>query len=287
MTVGSKKLQQLLARPAAVRVHFEAGLRHYERGELEGLVRHRTALGMLPEGGGESLPYLALKWRELWLQGGHEAALTIVRQAAARFPEDADTALELADVLNDLGYTSDALTVLAKAAHRASDDADLWYELGLTAEALGQGELRKEAFRRVWGLEQAWEPARRVWLSEERMRVAVKHTLGRLPPLAQGVIGNITIVVEDYPEEWIFDTGGADPRIMGLFRGPESGRSPERASTDYVPQGSPTLYLYRWNIERVCGTPEEVEAQVEMTVLHEVGHYLGLDEEALHFQGLG
>ena len=47
------------------------------------------------------------------------------------------------------------------------------------------------------------------------------------------------------------------------------------------------IHLFRWNIERICSSEAEVEEQVEITIRHEVGHYLGLDEDALHFRGLG
>lgn len=285
MSAGSsKKLQQLLARSVAVRVHFEQGLQRYDAGDVAGVRRHRSAIGMLPKGGAQCLEFLALRWRELWLDELGDQALAIVREAAMRFPDDHETALELGDVLNDLGRADEALEVLSAAAGKADDDSDLWYEVGLTAEALEQWELRKAAFRRVWEIEHRWEPPQRLWLSEERFIAVTTETLRRLPPMARAALGNVTILIEDYPDEWIFDTELADPRIMGLFCGAEWA---QERGVDYVSDGPSRIYLYRWNIERLCGSEEDVERQVEITVQHEIGHYLGLDEEALQFRGLG
>ncbi len=280
----SKRLRQIEARADSLRNHFDRGLRAYDNGDLVGVQRHRAAVGMLPEGGGKSLEFMALRWRELWLEGRREEALEVVREASELYPDDADTSLELGDVLNDLGRPLEALEILRAGATRHRHDADLWYEVGLAAEALQNWDLRAEAFKNVWQLEHDREPPHRLWLSEERFIEVAEQTLERISPLHRRSLGNVVIIVDDYPEEWIFETEVSDPRIMGLFDGPD--RAME-SGLDYVAHGPSRIYLYRWNIERVCGSEDEVEEQVEITVLHEVGHYLGLDEEALDFRGLG
>jgi len=136
----------------------------------------------------------------------------------------------------------------------------------------------------VWQLEHELEPVQRLYLSEDRFIETVEATIERLPPVARRALGNVAIIVEDYPEAWIVDEDVADPRILGLFDGPD--RATEH-SVNAVLDGPARIYLYRWNIERSCASEEEAIEQVEITVLHEVGHYLGLDEEALHFIGLG
>jgi predicted Zn-dependent protease with MMP-like domain len=44
---------------------------------------------------------------------------------------------------------------------------------------------------------------------------------------------------------------------------------------------SPHAVLYQKNIEAVCSTEAEVRQQIRLTVIHELGHYFGLDEEQL------
>lgn len=265
-------------------VHFDLGLRAYDVADLQGVKRHRAAVGMLPGYGARSLEFLALRWRELWLLERPDDALAVAREAADRYREDPDAALELADVLVEVGQGSEALAVLQQAARDHGDEPDIWYEVGVAAERLERWDLRTDAFTRVWELEHHREPAFRLWLPEERFIAVAERAIGRLPPVARRSLGNVSIHVEDYPERWILETEVADPRLLGLFDGPE--RATE-LGVDHVSYGPALIHLFRWNIERVCASEEEVEEQVEITVRHEIGHYLGLDEDALDFMGLG
>ncbi|MGM0576281.1 MAG: metallopeptidase family protein [Myxococcota bacterium] len=280
----SRTLNRLLTRGDALRTHFDLGLRAYDAADPAGVSRHRAAVGLLPEGGTSSLPFLALRWRELWLEGRHEEALEVAREAARRFPEDLDTVLELADVLQEMRLGSAAAELLVDSAERFADEPDVWYEAGVACERIEDWEGRLRCFERVWELEHDQEPTYRLWLPEERFMDVAEATLERLPPRVRENLGNVVIIVEDYPEEWIFDTDVGDPRLLGLFDGP--GRASE-AGVDFVAMGPSRIYLFRWNIERMCGSDAEVEEQVEITVLHEVGHYLGLEEDELHLRGLG
>jgi len=46
------------------------------------------------------------------------------------------------------------------------------------------------------------------------------------------------------------------------------------------------ISIYQRNIERVCRTEAEIVRQVRQTVMHEIGHYFGLDEDKLREMGL-
>lgn len=280
----SKRLNRRMLRHRALMTHFHLGLNAYDAGDLKQVQRHRAAIGMLPEGGSASLEFMALDWRARWLEDRHEEALAVAEAITRSFPDDPDGVLELAHILSDMERPREALAVLLDGTGKHEEDADLWYELGLVSEGLEEWDIRKQAFQAVWQLEHELEPIQRLYLSEDRFIETVEETIERLPPVARRALGNVAIIVEDYPEAWIIDEDVADPRILGLFDGPD--RATEQ-SIDAVLDGPARIYLYRWNIERSCATEEEAIEQVEITVLHEVGHYLGLDEEALHFIGLG
>ena len=273
-----------MLRQRALATHFHLGLTAYDAGDLKQVLRHRAAIGMLPEGGPESLEFLALDWRARWLEDRHDEALAVAEQVMHRYPDDPDGPLELAHILSDLDRPDEALSVLLVGTKRHTEDADLWFELGLVAERLENWDVRKQAFRTVWDLEHDVEPAQRLFLTEERFVEVVEQTLERLPPVARRALGNVAIFVEDYPESWVVDDDVADPPILGLCDGPDQATE---NSVHAVVEGPARIYLYRWNIERSCASDDEAIEQVEITVLHEVGHYLGLDEEALHFIGLG
>jgi predicted Zn-dependent protease with MMP-like domain len=88
----------------------------------------------------------------------------------------------------------------------------------------------------------------------------VRRALDALPPdLAQG-LRNVAVVVEDEnPEE---------PDVFGLFEGGD----------EYLPD---KVTIYRLPLEESFPDPDELEREIRITVLHEVGHYFGLDEDRL------
>jgi len=279
----SFQLWRRLARGNALDAHFDLGLRAFEDKDVEQLRQNRTAISLLPEGGMGAVEYLALGWRLAWLEGRHEDAVETARTIIKLFPEDPDGTLELAQILSDLGRSHEALDVLQAGVQVQPDDADLWFEMGLAAERLDKEALRKAAFQEVWKLEHDREPERRLFLTDDILEHAVEGTIARLPPMARRALKNVAIIVQDYPEEWIVKDDVADPRILGLFDGPPL---PDEMSVTSVIEGPARIYLFRWNIDRICNTAEEAIEEVEITVLHEIGHYLGLDEEALDVRGL-
>ena len=87
----------------------------------------------------------------------------------------------------------------------------------------------------------------------------VRRALDSLPPeLAKG-LENVAVVVEDeHPEE---------PDLLGLFE-----------ELPYMPA---KITIYRLPLEDSFPDPLELEAEIRITVLHELSHYFGIDEERL------
>ena len=88
----------------------------------------------------------------------------------------------------------------------------------------------------------------------------VTRALDELPPAIAGRIENVAIVVEDEnPDE---------PDLLGLFEG----------GGEYMPD---KVTIYRLPLEDEFADPAELERQIRITVLHELGHYFGMDEDLL------
>lgn len=274
----------LAARGDALGVHFDLGLLAYDEGDLSGLQRHGAAVALLPEGGEGSPEFLALKWRGCWLDGARDEALSVAQTAMRMHPDDVEAAIEVAEILAEVGALQAAAQLLLEAAGRHRDDPDLWYETGLLFERLQEWTLRQQCWEQVWTLESDAEPQFPMWVSEERFAEVAALAIEALPSHVQGALGNVVIFAEDYPERWVLETESADPRMLGLFDGLE--RSAERAA-EVIQDGPSRIYLYRWNIERLCSDAAQVEHQIAVTVQHEIGHYLGLDEAELQLRGLG
>ena len=96
----------------------------------------------------------------------------------------------------------------------------------------------------------------------------VRAALDSLPPHLAAALQNIAVVIEDENPE--------DPDLFGLYegvplpeRGDMAGSLPDRIS------------IYRRPLEEEFPDAGELEDEIRITVLHELGHYFGLDEERL------
>jgi predicted Zn-dependent protease with MMP-like domain len=96
----------------------------------------------------------------------------------------------------------------------------------------------------------------------------VRAALDELPPHIAEALQNIAVVVENENAE--------DPDVLGLYhgvplpeRGDMAGALPDRIS------------IYRIPLEESFPDPDELREEIRITVLHELGHYFGLDEDRL------
>jgi len=96
----------------------------------------------------------------------------------------------------------------------------------------------------------------------------VKAALDSLPPHLAAALDNVAVVVEDeHPD---------DPDLFGLYEGIPL---PERG--DMAGSLPDRITIFRLPLEDEFGDPGELEREIRITVLHELGHYFGLDEERL------
>jgi len=96
----------------------------------------------------------------------------------------------------------------------------------------------------------------------------------------------VTIAVEEIPkdEDLLGESPPLSPCILGVFRGsPVGERHSIMGGFDPYPA---SIVLYQKNLERFARTREELIEQIGITVMHEVGHLMGLDEEDLWERGL-
>lgn len=96
----------------------------------------------------------------------------------------------------------------------------------------------------------------------------VRAALEELPPEIAAALRNVAVVVEDENPD--------DPDLLGLYhgvplpeRGDEAGLLPDKIS------------IYRLPLEESFTDPEELRVEIRITVLHELAHYFGIDEDRL------
>jgi predicted Zn-dependent protease with MMP-like domain len=107
----------------------------------------------------------------------------------------------------------------------------------------------------------------------------VARSIQRLPKKFLESLQNITIEVEDEPEDEILeDMGIEDGALYGLYQGtPITER--EWNFGNVLPD---RIVIYQGPIERDAENNEEIEEIVLETVVHEIGHYFGFDDKTLY-----
>ena len=113
----------------------------------------------------------------------------------------------------------------------------------------------------------------------------LRQAIRELPTMFRESLDNVAIVVEECPPDWLLEELDIVPgeTLYGFYHGIPL---PERSVLDSgnLPD---TISLYRRPLEEDFRDPAELERQIRMTLLHEIGHYFGMDEEDLARFGYG
>jgi predicted Zn-dependent protease with MMP-like domain len=118
-----------------------------------------------------------------------------------------------------------------------------------------------------------------VKLTRRQFEGLVDRALTRLPRRFRDRLENIAVVVEEWADEETLAEMGIEPpdTLYGLYRGTDL----TRRDSFYGGVLPDVVTIYQGPIQEDCDTIEEMEAVVLDTVVHEVGHYFGLDDDRL------
>jgi len=109
----------------------------------------------------------------------------------------------------------------------------------------------------------------------------VGETLAALPGELSEAAAGVTVSYEDLPDDDLIDDG-FDAGTLGLFTGPD--RAEHEAAYDPHP---PRITIYIENLYLFAGyNLDGFRKEVRITYLHELGHYLGLNEDEISERGL-
>jgi predicted Zn-dependent protease with MMP-like domain len=124
-----------------------------------------------------------------------------------------------------------------------------------------------------------------VKISEKEFDGIVKKALRRIPREIHEYLNNIVITVQKRPSKQMREEMALDPDepLLGLFEGVPL---IERSVTS-PPLYPDIIYLFQEPLEAMCETLEELQEEIEITVVHEVAHYVGMTEERLAELGYG
>ena len=107
----------------------------------------------------------------------------------------------------------------------------------------------------------------------DRFEALVSESIDLIPPDLFSVIDNVVFLIEDQ--------GPDGPDVLGLYDGiPITER--EAYGIGELPD---RIFIYRLPILAICETDDDVVHEVVTTVVHEVAHYFGIDDDRLHDLG--
>ncbi len=113
-----------------------------------------------------------------------------------------------------------------------------------------------------------------------RFEVLVAEALDSLPDDIASMMDNVEVVVEDEPPDSLLAELPRGETLLGLYHGiPLTGR----AQYDGVLPDK--ISIFRGPIVRMARTPQRIREQVRRTVIHEVAHHFGIDDDRLHELG--
>jgi len=110
-------------------------------------------------------------------------------------------------------------------------------------------------------------------MPQAEFEALVADALDSVPPELMRLLDNVVVLVEDRNEE--------EPDLLGLYEG---FALPDRG-WDYGGALPDRIMIYRAAICDMCETPDEVVDEVTVTVVHEIAHHFGIDDDRLHELG--
>lgn len=131
------------------------------------------------------------------------------------------------------------------------------------------------------------ERLRRPALTMERaeFRRLVREAVASIPPELLERVHNVDIVIERRPS--LQDLRVAGVRRGGTLLGLYHGVPLTQRGSNYQLVPPDKISIYQEPIESICRNDDEVREQVRKTVLHELAHYFGIDDDHLHAIGMG
>lgn len=222
-----------------------------------------------------------LKSKALFYQDELDGSLFLVRRAMKTAGEMGVFRAFEGQVLFEMGRFEESRRQLERAVSLEPEAPHSLYYLGLVLERLGEVEESKRAFARAAAVDPDLYPIP-TSITEEAFEHAAREAIDNLPRSIREEADRVPLMIEDFPSEDLIEHEDVSPHILGIFIGvPRT----EAAATDQ-PRDLDRIILFKRNLEKACRDEQELVEEIRRTVTHEVGHYLGLDEDDLERLGI-
>ena len=196
-------------------------------------------------------------------------------------PDEADLAVELAEIRIERFDLAGAEKALEEALQLDPDSARGHWLRAVLLDRSGAVEEAGREFERAATLapEEHFVPER---LSDEEFDLQVEKALAAIPRRFRKHLENAEISVEPSPETGLVREEEISPLILGLFVG-----TPVTHRTFDATDLPPRILIFQRNLENICRSRRELIREIGITLRHEVGHLLGMEEEEIEDAGHG
>jgi predicted Zn-dependent protease with MMP-like domain len=123
-------------------------------------------------------------------------------------------------------------------------------------------------------------------LSRKEFDKAVRRAYSRIPAEILNRMENVVVTVKKRPSKEMLQEIGYPPNetILGLYDGVSL---PEHSFFTALPLRPDRIIVFQEPLEEMCDSLAELEREIEITVVHEVAHFLGIGDERLVELGYG
>ena len=225
-----------------------------------------------------------LKAKALFYLDDLEGALFLLRRAIKIQGEVGIYRGFEGQVLFEIGQYGEARRSLERALALEHECAHSTYHLALVMEHTGHLEEAEKLFAKAARLSPDLYPLP-IRIADDEFESAAEQALKDLPEPIYKYTENCPVIIEDLPSEELVKREYVSPQVLGLFLGvPATEASPtlgtaQRSDTDRI-------LLFKRNLERIAKDNLDLVEQIQITVKHEIGHFLGMDEEEVERLGL-
>lgn len=214
--------------------------------------------------------------------GDSPAALRHTDQALRTRQSDANLHYERGVALYELCRFEEARAALQRANSIAPEDPWTMHYLGLVEEHRGNAERAEQLLAKARRLSPA-EFSAGIEISRGDFDAEVKRAIELLPAHERRALSSVPLEIADVPalDDLTAVQPPLSPTILGLFRGPAEMEPCDRDGSDCR-----SIVLYRRNLARFARDRAQLAEQLRVTLLHELGHLHGENDDELRDRGL-
>ncbi len=203
--------------------------------------------------------------------------------------QDWDEFEELIDEANELFENcllEDAKELLEEIEERFPKEPETAFQLALILEREPGKELEAQ---RLFKFAYEKDPETfhmPIKISNEELNKLAHEVLAKIKEPFKSDLKNLPIFIEELPSDDDLEAGEdpLSPSIWGLFKGRTAVEDQDLGGASHLEPAK--IVIYRRNLCRDCADMNELKKELKITILHEVAHYFGLDEDEVSQLGL-